>query len=248
MTTTSPTANPAAQSKLIEATNSIAKVSNAIQNAKSATSAGSGSSCAIESELNKGLTELLKVSAAVTAASNLVSPPPLSQFQIVKQHMIEKALDGALLSLPMILVAFLDKSGKFLNYIYDNLTIMPKEVILVGLMSAYLYYLLPNKRTFYARAASTWVDLVQQFFCLGVGAFWVMQFARLMKSSESSPAFPFDLKAQFISFGTMLVGAFVASAMYCLRDTPIDNKIKKVCHAATISSVVLLLILLRNGD
>lgn len=248
MTTTSPPANPAAQAKLIEATNAITEVSKAIQDAKSATSAGPGSSWPIENELNKGLAGLLKVSAAVTAATNLVSPPPLSQFQIVRQHLLGKTLEGAFLSLPMLFVALLDKSGKFFDYIYENLTSMPKEVVLAGVLSAYLYYLLPNKRTFYARAASTWLDLVQQFFCLGVGAFWVMQGARLLRRTVTSHAYPFDLKAQLLSFGIMLVGAFFASAMSSLRDTPINDHVKNMCHVAVFVAALLLVILLLNGD
>jgi len=67
MTTTAPYYNPAAQSKLQDATNSIIDVEAAIHGAKSA--AVSGWVTAVETELENGLTELAKVRTAVMAAT-----------------------------------------------------------------------------------------------------------------------------------------------------------------------------------
>jgi hypothetical protein len=155
---------------------------------------------------------------------------------------------GVLLSLPLLFIALVDKSGTFFDYMYENLSNIPNEVVLAGLVSAYLYYLLTDKMTIYARAASTWLDLVQQFFCLGAGAFWILQVARLLRTTVTRQGFLFEWKELLLSFGMLLLGATVASIMSSLRDTPIIKPVRLMCHVAVVAGGLLLLILLRTGE
>jgi hypothetical protein len=94
MTSTASYSNPAARTKLQEATAAVIEVKRAIHDAKSEAAFAPGTPPAIGSELDKALARLVEVSDAVTAATDLISPSPLSQWQIVKPHLFGKMLEG----------------------------------------------------------------------------------------------------------------------------------------------------------
>lgn len=231
----------ATQAELQKASNALVAVSAAVQDVFALIPSAPGT-VPITDELNRAKALITTSASAVSTATALLSSPA-SQLQIVLVHLWGKVTEGALLGIALLFIAIVDRSGVFFNYMHGNLSTLPWLAVLAGLVSAYIYFLV-TKGTIYARAAGAWLDLVQQFFCLSVGAFWVLQLGFVFRSIVTHQAYVPDVAGLWITFGGLVVGAFFSGAMWSLRDTPISKFMNGVCNVGFVAGALLLLLLL----
>jgi hypothetical protein len=231
----------ATQAELQKASSALVAVSAAVHDAFALIPSSPGTT-PITDELNKAKALITTSASAVITATALLSPPA-SQLQIVLVHLWGKITEGALLGVALLFIAIVDRSGVFFNYMHGNLSTLPWQVVLAGLVSGYLYFL-ATKGTIYARAASAWLDLVQQFFCLSVGAFWVLQLGHVFRSIVTHQPYAPNVASLWTTFGGLVVGAFFSGAMWSLRDTPMSKLMNCVSNVGFVAGALLLLLLL----
>lgn len=194
--------------------------------------------------------------AIATAAGNVdaviasLGPPPsgFSQAKLIGRYLVSKMYEGMCLGVVFLMVALVDRSGNFVDTVSSGLTSMPVTVALTGILGGYVYVISLSKSGFIARAGAAWLDLVQQFFTLAVGAFWPVKlglYARIELYPKVGDTL--DAAADLATFAWLCAMALLVGGFWTLKDHPVSPAARKVAGLTVVIAVVLLLGLLATA-
>lgn len=149
-----------------------------------------------------------------------------------------------------MIFCLLDTSGNFSKFIAENFTKMPLVVVLGGVLGGYVYVLNPIKNNVLGDISRTWLELIQQFFTVGVGAFWLIKCGLFLRQTSRLDAKMIDWAWDPAYFFTLVLGAVLVGGLYELRDEPISSPIKWLGMIALICICIIFipLMLSPNGE
>jgi hypothetical protein len=189
-------------------------------------------------------------SASVQAAllNSTSVPIVLTDFQRVKRYFAAKIIEGFAIGIVFLFACLLDKSGDFVKFINENFTKIPPIAVLIGVLGGLTYSLHQTKVGFLAAASRTWLDFVQQFFTLGVVAFWLIKAGLFFRKTFFSEFVVIKLELDYKNFLAMLVGALLIGSFWELKDVTLPSFGKRVAFCGTVVGLLLLLILMHSSD
>lgn len=204
----------------------------------------------ILSLLQATATSLTQASASVNSAANLARPTATNTSQIVRiiQYLVKKAAEGAAIGVVVLIAGLLDTSGTFAKFIAENFTQMPLVVMLGGVLGGYIYVLNPVKTNLVGSISKTWLDLIQQYFTVGVGAFWLIKCGLFLREISRVDIVKIEWTWDPTNFYVLLFGAILTGGMYELRDEPISPPIKWMGVLALISALIIFIPLMLSPE
>lgn len=176
------------------------------------------------------------------------TPSFKDQFRAVRKLMLKGLISGALIGIGCLIVALLDQKGTFTEFITDNMTNMPLTVVLAGIVGGFGFVLQKEKTGLLATAGKAWLDLIQQFFSLGTGAFWFIQVAVWARHEFMGAKASFELGPALTLFLTTAIMAAITSALDVAGTAPVTKTNRIVGTAECVLALVLLIGLLRFFD
>lgn len=162
--------------------------------------------------------------------------------------MFKKFKEGMAIGILFLFLSLLDQSGVFVKFIHENLTKIPFIVVLIGVLGGFTYALHQTKTGFVADVSKAWLDLIQQFFTLGFGAFGFIKLGVLLRIIFMSDPAKFHWKEEMLNFSALAIAAILIGAFWELKDEPIHPITKKIAMATAIMMIIFVLLLLRPGD
>lgn len=177
-----------------------------------------------------------------------LNAPKQSQAKRVASYLAKKFLEGMFIGLVLMLSCLIDRSGLFVRFAEEYFTQMQPIAVVFGLIGGYYYALHPTKTGWLASVSKSWLDLIQQFFTLGVGAYWFIKFGLFLRGIThiGTTYIPWSFApGDFIglALGAILVGGF-----WELRDEQIHPVMLLATRIATISALVICLIMMTSVD
>lgn len=170
------------------------------------------------------------------------------QIQLAYKYLLDKAGDGALLGLIFILIAQIDKRQSFTNFIHGYLTEIPVSVVIAGYVGLGAFFLSPTRRGVFAKLCRAWFDLVQQFFTLGVGAYWPLKIGIWLAHPIPFSIFLLQLGGMAGQFSLILVGALLAGLIWAVRERPITLLGTRMAGCLVFLGVLLLFMVLNSAE
>lgn len=176
------------------------------------------------------------------------TPSVAHQFKSVGKLLWTGLINGALIGLLCLVVAMIDQKGTFTDFIIDNMTNIPLTVVLAGIVGGFGYVLQGDKTGFLATASKAWLDLIQQFFALGIGAFWFIQAAVWGRHEYMGSETDFHLGPALATFLGIVVMAFISAALDVAGSAPVTKANRIAGTFECIVTVLILFGLLRFYD
>ena len=166
--------------------------------------------------------------SATTRASAEQSPAPpvvktnrlkfVSDLILVLKHIQAKAADGLWLGLSAsVLMQFksFDRLTKDMEQLFTTLN---ASLVCIAAASIYVVKLDTTKSKPFARRFLPWIDVVQQFFCIGLGFYPTFKFGKYVLGAINGSAPDIDLAGGLIVLGMFVIGSVVFGGVWVLKD------------------------------
>jgi hypothetical protein len=170
------------------------------------------------------------------------------QTAAVLQHLGSKAFDGLLIGLVFIAVACMDRSGLFSAHLKENLSSIPLLVVVLGAICTAVHVINNDRVKPLTRASLLWVDINQQFFTVGLGAYPLISIGAWLAAGSTRGSFP--VFATGCVEAIFLFGAVLFGGWWKLQNQPVKLWAKCFAVASVLIGAIIfgMLILDDGGD
>lgn len=144
-----------------------------------------------------------------------------SDLVLVLKHIQAKASDGLWLGLSASVLMQLQTFERLTKDMEQLFTTLNASLVCIAAASVYVVKLDATKAKPFARRFLPWIDVVQQFFCLGLGFYPTFKIGKYAMEAIDGSASTFDLAGGFIVLGIFVLGSVVFGGVWVLKD---ENK------------------------
>ena len=141
-------------------------------------------------------------------------------WHIVYEHLKDKAIDGVCFGLGILVLTFFPPFEKLAAELTALFLTIPFIVAAGGVLSMLAYTAVAEDVAgkFLHRVARTWFDLVQQFFCIALGAYLPVWLAGLLKGSSNINSPGKEAIHVLLSLGAYALLSLLCGGAWALRD------------------------------